>query len=1187
MGNASTRSESVTPGAPRRPLLALSIAGGGLLLSAAAFLLVRRGEADATQAEFGRLASDRAASLAQAIDADLALLRATEALFAGAPRVDRVELETFYRTTRADRRSPDVLAWAPRVPADGRAALEAELQAGGHPDFRIDARLPDGGRVPASSKPTTFPVTVAVPAEEVPGLLGVDLGSDPALVLAMEHALEEGQPRTSAPTRLSAGPGPAEACLVFHPVYEPGRSHASAEGRRRALTGFAVAVLRLSAIVERASDGREPEGIDLVLYDPAGDDPSVPVAVAPSPLRARADAAAFVEAAREGRIGLPAHRSTASVRMPGRTLRLSSLASPQFRAAEPAAQSWSVLLSCLVTTSLLAWFAFAGHRRESRVRTLVAERTAALSRAVEELRLEVDERTRAETTLAEQSARLDVTLRSIGDGVIVTDASGRVTFVNGAAEALTGWSSAEAAGRPLSEVFCALDETTREPIGDPVARTLATGSSWGAGEQAVLVARDGTERSVTGRAAPIGRQTGRFQGVVLVFHDVTERRRAVAALHRRQREQRTILDAVPALIWFMDADGRIVRANRLAAASAGLSVEEMEGKSAYDLYPEVAATRCREDLEVVRSGRPRLGRLESVTGPDRRVRWLMTDRVPYHDDEGAVAGVVVFAVDVTERVDAEEKLRESEELFRSISQGLPDGLFLIDFDDAARIAHASEAACRMHGYEAEELVGRPIADLDDPETAARVPERLERLRRGETITFEGVHLRKDGSTFPVEVIARTILHRGRRVVLAIDRDITVRRRTDEERRKLEAQVQHAQRLESLGVLAGGIAHDFNNLLMGILGNADLALQTLPSFSPARARVEDVRTAGVRASELTQQMLAYSGRGRFVIEPHDLNRLIKDMAHLLQVSISKRITVRYAFEDGLPAVEVDPAQVRQVVMNFLTNAGEAIGDRPGTVTVKTGRIQADAAYLAGTSPDPGLPEGEYVWIEVSDTGCGMDEATRARIFDPFFTTKFTGRGLGLAAVLGIMRGHKGAIRVTSAPGSGTTFRVLFPAARHRTARAEPERGEAPGRRLSGTVLVVDDDENVRTVVRRMLETCGVTVISTADGRSGVVAFRRRAAEIDAVLLDMTMPDLSGEEVLEEMRRVRTDTPVFLISGFTEQEAMPRFAPGDLAGFIQKPFTREELLSRLASVLAPVESLDVLADRAPDGELRDGA
>jgi two-component system cell cycle sensor histidine kinase/response regulator CckA len=305
-----------------------------------------------------------------------------------------------------------------------------------------------------------------------------------------------------------------------------------------------------------------------------------------------------------------------------------------------------------------------------------------------------------------------------------------------------------------------------------------------------------------------------------------------------------------------------------------------------------------------------------------------------------------------------------------------------------------------------------------------------------------------------------------------------------------------------------------------------------------------------------------------------------------VSISKRISVRYAFEDGLPAVEVDPAQVRQVVMNLLTNAGEAIGDRPGTVTMTTGRMHADAAYLAGTAPDPSLPAGDYVYLEVSDTGCGMDEETRARIFDPFFTTKFTGRGLGLAAVLGIMRGHRGAIRVASAPGSGTTFRVLFPAAHHVTAKVEAAPSDATGRRLTGTVLVVDDDENVRTVVRRMLETCGVTVVSAGDGRAGVIAHRRRAAEIDAVLLDMTMPDLGGEEVLREMRKVRADTPVFLISGFTEQEAMQRFSVGDLAGFIQKPFTRDALLSRLAPVLdAAAESLDALGETAPGTELRD--
>jgi two-component system, cell cycle sensor histidine kinase and response regulator CckA len=373
-------------------------------------------------------------------------------------------------------------------------------------------------------------------------------------------------------------------------------------------------------------------------------------------------------------------------------------------------------------------------------------------------------------------------------------------------------------------------------------------------------------------------------------------------------------------------------------------------------------------------------------------------------------------------------------------------------------------------------------------------------------------------------------------------------------------------LESLGVLAGGIAHDFNNLLMGILGNADLALMDLSPASPVRQYLKEIEKASRRAAELCRQMLAYSGKGKFIVERLNLSEVVQEMAHMLKMALSPKTILRYHFSPNLPAIQADVTQIRQTIMNLITNASEAIGNGSGVITVTTGAVECNQAFLKETYLDDQLPEGLYVYIEVEDTGCGMDEATRNKIFDPFFTTKFTGRGLGLAAALGIIRGHQGAITVHSEPGKGSTFKVLFPAVppetEHREAAKTSEKSVRPEAR---TILLVDDDEAVRLVGKRMLERLGFKVLTAADGQEAIDCFRSRADQIQCILLDLTMPRLDGDKCFQELRRVRADIRVVLTSGYNEQEVARRFAGRDLAGFLQKPYTLTGLQEIIKRVL----------------------
>jgi len=396
-------------------------------------------------------------------------------------------------------------------------------------------------------------------------------------------------------------------------------------------------------------------------------------------------------------------------------------------------------------------------------------------------------------------------------------------------------------------------------------------------------------------------------------------------------------------------------------------------------------------------------------------------------------------------------------------------------------------------------------------------------------------------------------------------NINERKRLEEEHQRLQAQIQHSQKLESLGILAGGIAHDFNNLLMGILGNASLALKDLSIEASQRRYIEKIEKIAQRAAELTNQMLAYSGKGTFVVQPVNLSVLVEEMAQLFQASIPKKVTLRYNFEKTLPLVEADLTQLRQVILNLIINASESIGGKLGIVTISTGVMKVDSAYFEETYLSEKLFEGDYVFFEVSDNGTGMDKETAKKIFDPFFTTKSSGRGLGLAVVLGIVRGHKGAIKVYSEPDSGTSIKVLFPV--KEVARKKPVR-KKPGKSvvLAGkTVLVIDDEETICDVARDMLESININVITALDGPEAVKIFCKKADEISAVLLDTTMPEMSGKEVFRDLRRIKPDVKVILTSGYNENDVTSHFAGKGLAGFIQKPYSQEKLIATLNDVL----------------------
>ena len=491
------------------------------------------------------------------------------------------------------------------------------------------------------------------------------------------------------------------------------------------------------------------------------------------------------------------------------------------------------------------------------------------------------------------------------------------------------------------------------------------------------------------------------------------------------------------------------------------------------------------------------------------------------------------------------ELEQSRNQFSLLFHQAPIGYLVLN--DVGLIQEINETFCRMVSRTRDQLMGSPFSECMEGDDRGVFLARYRAFFMAPAgKSLEALILRSQGPAFFAHMEGTVIrLTLGRQpatnapLLLLSVTDITERKWAEEKRLQMERQMQQTQKLESLGVLAGGIAHDFNNLLTIILGNASLALDEMPSLSPARDSLKAIEATSLRAAELCRQMLAYSGKGRFVIENIRMNDLIGEMISLLKASISKKAILNLNLKEPLPPLRGDPSQIRQVLMNLVFNASEAIGEHGGVITISTGMMECSNEDISEIYLDDNLTEGLYVWLEVSDTGCGMDHETQRRIFEPFFTTKFTGRGLGLSAVLGIVRGHKGALKVYSEPGRGTTIKVLFPA-------AESDRPLVPQSssniqhsdwKGAGTVLLVDDEESVRNLGNRMLERLGFKVLIAVDGQQALETFRELHNEIVLVILDLTMPYMDGEETFRELRRIDQKVRVIMSSGYTESEITP--------------------------------------------------
>ena len=594
---------------------------------------------------------------------------------------------------------------------------------------------------------------------------------------------------------------------------------------------------------------------------------------------------------------------------------------------------------------------------------------------------------------------------------------------------------------------------------------------------------------------------------------------------------------------------------------------QVVGKPYREAFPEFAEQGFADLFEdILETGVPQTGRgvRVDVDEPDgtRRERYFDFVWHPMTDPDGHIEGVITHAVEVTDAQLARREAEEAQAQYSALVHDLDVMVWELELEQLT-FTFVSAQAERLTGYAPGEWrdfgFWKSLVHPEDRQIAAETC--MLSTAAGEDHRLEYRILHKDGHIVWIDDIVRVVRDESGtpRQLRGVLVDVTRRKELEENQALIDRRLREVQKLESLGLMAGGIAHDFNNLLTGILGNASVALMDLSASHPARARIEALSSAARRAAELAGQMLAYSGRGHFEVRTIDLRELLDELQLLLQSTLPAKVQLRLEIGEDLPLVDADPTQLQQVFMNLVINGAEAVGDSVGTVIVSADVKVIDGEYAARLHTLYPLAPGRYLTVEVHDSGCGMDAETMAQMFDPFFTTKPKGHGLGLAAVSGIVRGHGGGLRVYSSPGGGTTIKVYLPASGEAgvTTERAPTR-PTPG---NGRVLVVDDEEDVRIAARAMLERMGFEVLEACDGGQGVEVFREHHESLAMVLLDMTMPVLSGEEAFLRFREVNPKVPIVLSSGYNQLEATRRFTGKGLAGFLQKPYTVDELAAAL--------------------------
>jgi two-component system, cell cycle sensor histidine kinase and response regulator CckA len=668
-------------------------------------------------------------------------------------------------------------------------------------------------------------------------------------------------------------------------------------------------------------------------------------------------------------------------------------------------------------------------------------------------------------------------------------------------------------------------------------------------------------------------QPGQIQAVrllALICGQVMARNRTIAAAQNERQLLTDLANSMPEAVVVLDQNGRYLFANHSKLEiSPYASLEALAGKTPWDFFPpEVARRFLARHREVLESGTPLRDFHEASIllrgAPNRFLESLF----PLRDNRGNICGTLSIQKNITELKKAETSLAQSETLFRSVWMKSQDAMRLTNTEGI--VLAVNPAFCELFGLAPDSILGQSVGVAYSPDEAEiSLTSYLARFEEDQADALPVILKKKlhNGSLIDIEVAySKFTLPGGEIRYLTIIRNIGERIRHQEKILEWQKNLLANQRLESLGIMAGGLAHDFNNMLTGILGHTSLALLNLPGDSPGRNDLLKVEDLCMQAADRCIQLLAFSGRGRFEIKNLDLNHVIAQSHHFLRLSVPKQVALHVSPAPGLPPIAADEAQIRQLILNLVVNAAESMGDQSGSITLATTWGELAPSVRNRCYASENLPPGPCVSLRITDTGCGIRPESLPKIFEPFFTTKFTGRGLGLAAVLGIVRGHSAALDVESEPGSGSSFTVHFhPAAVAPEPEIQAEESDPNPSSLALHILVVEDEPSIRSLACKILTREGYQVFAAQDGIEALEIYQGNKNQIQLILLDLTMPRMDGHELLHKIRETDADLPILVMSGYSELDLSSQFREVSPTGFIQKPFNVPDLLHKVQSCL----------------------
>jgi PAS domain S-box-containing protein len=771
---------------------------------------------------------------------------------------------------------------------------------------------------------------------------------------------------------------------------------------------------------------------------------------------------------------------------------------------------------------------------------------------------DITERKQAEETLRESDERFRLAFENANTGVCLVDLAGNLTKVNNKMCEIFGYTKEELERMTVNDIAHP-EDIDKSP--EFIQETLQGKIDRGTFEKRYFH-KKGHVVTCQVSSSLVRNAEGSPLYFISHIHDITDRKRLEEILEKEREELKLIIDSSPIIVFYKDKEGRFIRVNKTFADALKIPEEDFVGKTVFDLYsPQIAQGMTDDDQEVLQSGRPKLRiveQYESASG----IRWVQADKIPICDKNGMPIGLIGFAQDITDRKQTEEALRESEEKYRDLVENINDILYATD--EKGIITYIAPSVEFFSRYTPSEIIGRSFSEFVYQEDVPYIMEKFQQDVSGHTEPHEYRMVTKSGAVRWVRTSSRPFFRETRAVGLrGVMTDITERKHAEEEKVVLVDQLRQSQKMEAIGRLAGGVAHDFNNLLTVIKGYCQLSLVEMKEGDPLREAFEVINKATEKAADLIRQLLAFSRRQIMEMRVLNLNSLLQNLDKMLRRIIGEDIELVTLLGEDLGRVKTDPGQIEQVVMNLAVNAKDAM-PKGGKLIIETANVELDEAYAhAHVAVTP----GRYVMIAVSDTGAGMAPEVRDRVFEPFFTTKEKGKGtgLGLSTVYGIVKQSSGNIWVYSEPGKGTTFKIYLP---HVDEPAEKLKAQVVGEELphgSETILIVEDDEEVRNLAVRILKAQGYIVLDGSYGDEAVNVCRKHKGPIHLLVTDVVMPGMDGRALSERLSHLHPGMKVLYMSGYTDDAIVHHGVIGKGMNYIQKPFTVNGLTRKVREVL----------------------